>query len=747
MDLMHNQVIRVLGDAKTSDGLEGLFRVILDEPTISKTIVVRIDEPSRADESRGGRKQAKVTKRKRKKKPLPLVGELQWLDRNILAELEASKRLQVVQVDREAIYRSPILSAEDQALYARRCVTMAPFLTLQSLRQSILIHQGLGDLVREAMTVGEVSRSYVYKLWSVLCRSGVSEISLRPRRDRCGAKGVRRPCSTEGRKKAGRKTHAQRVARYYGEDLAPDQPGMSDEWRAVILAADASLKTPIRPAMPKRIKHILESGFVSRYTQVNGKLVPAELEKGTYPNNQQIKRVLTEEYTRLERLMAKTTKGHFSRALRALTARNWKGVSGPGHTWAIDSTIGDIYLRSSLNPAWIVGRPIVYVIVDVWSTAVVGFYVCLTGPSWDTAKVSLFNAVCDPHLLGDLWGYQPMLCLEPHPTLPGILLCDRGEYLSKSAYRTGTKLKLDMSYTPPYRPDLKGIVEVIHRIEKDAQFLFVPGSMDYRRKEYELRRGHAADSALTVRQYVQYLQILFTIYNLTADRTKRLDAHMEADGVINSPAGLWRWGHAVGIGYRRDNLPSDLISEFLPSATGYVGLRSVQFARSDYTCDQMVQEQWTADSRNFGGWELPVHYYPGSASRIWTPNMTGKGLIELGISDQSFSSPDLTFDEVAEAIALQSMRRSDREHERTLKLLGLMHQADELTRNAQAMVKEAVIKAKGAKPTMTDARFMEVQSMTTGTPAATPTAAQQARDEAADAHTAMMLSLLESTND
>lgn len=746
MDLMHNQVIRILGDASGTDGLEGMYRVILDEPTIGKSIVVRIDDPGPDKPPRGGRKLAAITKRKRKKSPAPLVGDLQWIDRELLADLQRNSRLQFIQVDREAIYRIPILSPGDQAIYSKRCTAMAPFLTFSSLRQSIVIHEGLGDLVREAMAIGDVSRSYVYKQWSTLCRNGITEISLRPRRDRCGAPGVRRPCSPDGHKKAGRKTHKQRVARYYGEDLDPDQPGMTDEWHAAILAADASKKTAVNPAMPKRIEHILQSRFVSRYTQVNGMLVPAALEKGSYPNNRQIKRVLTTEYSRLERLIASTTKGHFKRALRALTSRNWKGVAGPGHTWAIDSTIGDIYLRSSLNPAWIVGRPIVYVIVDVWSTAVVGFYVCLTGPSWATAKVSLFNAVCDPQLLGDLWGYQPLLCLEPHPTLPGNLLCDRGEYLSKGAYQTGTNLKLDMSYAPPYRPDLKGLVEVIHRIEKDAQYLFVPGAMDYRRKEYELRRGHAADSALTVRQYVQYLQILFSIYNLTADRTKRLDAHMIADGAIGTPAGLWRWGHAVGIGFRRDVLPSDLISELLPNATGYVGLRSVQFARSDYICEQMLNEQWTAESRNFGGWTLPVRYYPGSASRIWTPNVTGTGHLELGLMDESFSSPELTFDEVAESIALLSMSRADREHERTRKLLGLMEQASELTRSAKVMADEAMRKAKGAKPSIRDARALEVQSMT-GVSSATPEAAQHARDEAVDAHTAMMLSLLESTDD
>lgn len=746
MGLMHNQAIGILADARLSDGLEGIYRVILNEPLVKKVVVVRIDQPATEKPHRGGRPPLSQTKQVRKKSPLQLIGDLLWIDLDMLEDLRLSSRLKEIQVDREGIYRLPLLSPNDQALFSRRCAAMASFLNFTKLQESILIHQGLGGLVREAMESANVSRSYVYKLWSILCRNGIQEISLRPRRDRCGAPGVRRPCNAGGKKKAGRKTTVQRIARHYGELLDSGQPGMSDVWRAAILAGDASIKTAVKPAMPKRIVLIKQSAFVSRYIQIGGRLEPVELEKGTFPNNRQIKRVLTVEYSRLERLIASTTKAHFKRALRGLIARNWKGVGGPGHTWAIDSTVGDIYLRSSLNITWIVGRPIVYIIVDFWSTAVVGFYVCLTGPSWATAKVSLFNAVCSPELLGELWGYQPILCLEPHPTLPATLLCDRGEYLSKGAFQTGMNLMLDMSYAPPYRPDLKGLVEVLHRIKKDAQFLFVPGAMDYRRKEYDLKQSNAAASALTVRQYVQYLQILFSIYNLTADRSNRLDARMIADGAIGSPAGLWRWGHEVGIGFRRDMLATDLISELLPNATGRVVIRSVQFARSDYTCEQMRKDQWTSESRSFGGWALPIHYYPGSASRIWTPNMTGKGLLELDLMDESFSSPELTFDEVAESIALLSMKRADREHEQTLKVVGLMEQASRLTRDATAMAKEADNNSNRAKPSIRDARALEAQSMTQ-TRAAMVEQAQNARDETADAHAAMMLSLLESTND
>lgn len=84
-------------------------------------------------------------------------------------------------------------------------------------------------------------------------------------------------------------------------------------------------------------------------------------------------------------------------------------------------------------------------------------------------------------------------------------MCDRGEYLSKGASLTAFKLIPSMAYAPPYRPDLKGLVEVLHRIEKDAQFLFIPGAMDYRRAEFDLRKSHPEESAMTVREYVQYL--------------------------------------------------------------------------------------------------------------------------------------------------------------------------------------------------------------------------------------------------
>ncbi|WIT14105.1 hypothetical protein PFX98_10910 [Paucibacter sediminis] len=307
-------------------------------------------------------------------------------------------------------------------------------------------------MVKEATTVAGVSRSFVYKQWSSICRHGFDPKSLLPRRDRCGAKGVVRRCDPGERKKPGRKTLHERIARAFGEPPPPGQPGMSTEWAAAIMVADNQIATP-KPPWPTRTDQIIKSQFIGRAEEVNGKIELVKPEIFTYPNARQIKRVLTVEVEKLKRLIESTTARHFNSSMRGLVARNWQGVAGPGHTWAIDSTVGDIYLRSSLDRSWIVGRPIVYVIVDIWSTAIVGFYVCLTGPSWNTAKISLFNAAFDPKQLGELWGYEPILSLVPHPTLSYCLMCDRGEYLSLGHRETAVKLLPLTSYAPPYRGD------------------------------------------------------------------------------------------------------------------------------------------------------------------------------------------------------------------------------------------------------------------------------------------------------
>lgn len=751
MDLMHDATFRVAKLTESPANLTpGIYRVIVDAPEVDLTVVVLIqseeddkDKIQLAKARRGGRKKKQSTKPTKPR--APLVGGLLWLDRKVLEELHEGKLLQEITIERDAAVNSIVLNKRGEREYAKHKEAMSSFLDFDLLREHILGFRSIAGLVKGAMSASGVSRGFVYEQWSNLCKRGFDEKSLIPRHDRAGAPGVARRVDPGGRKKAGRKTTKQRIAMAYGVVLESEQPAMSSEWAERILTADKQIPAP-KPSWPERCNLILTSSFVAKAQEKDGKIELIKPAMGTYPLPRQIRRLLETETHRLARVIEKTTKAHFEKALRGLTRRSWEGVSGPGHTWAIDSTVGDLYLRSSINRAWIVGRPIVYVLVDVWSTAVVGFYVCLAGPSWATAKVSLFNASADPALIGDLWGYTPVLSLEPHPTLCFSLLCDRGEYLSLGHRATAIKLIPLTSYAPPYRGDLKHLAEVLHRIEKDAQFPFVPGAMDFRRQEMELRKVDPADCVMTVREYVQFLYEVFTRYNLTADRTHRLDPFMVAAGVVPSPAGLWHYGHAVGIGYRRKVLDSDLITNLLPSAIGRVRRDAVVHAGNDYMSEEVRAAQWTAIARNLGGWDIPLNYYPGSFARIWTPATGSTGVLELQLSDQSRASRDITYEDWEDAQAVRMMNNPSMQHLRTMHGLDYIQRINAIIDGAKALTKEAIDKASGAAPTMKEARIMEQSTQTSSSPSESKTVSNVQQD-AMDLHQTMMTELLRMSNE
>ncbi|SEB19865.1 DDE-type integrase/transposase/recombinase [Variovorax sp. YR216] len=461
--------------------------------------------------------------------------------------------------------------------------------------------------------------------------------------------------------------------------------------------------------MPDRVTTILESAFCKLIEEADGKVRYVIPPIGEYPNRRQVQRVLGGSKTLLERAIEKTTARHFEANRRGYSGRNWQGVGGPGHQWAIDSTVGKVFLRSSVNRAWIIGRPIVYVIVDVWSTAIVGFHVCLSGPRWEEARAALFNAVAGP-LFATTWGLDvPQPVLFPEPTLCFNLLCDRGEYLSKSHKVLALELLPMTSYTPPYRGDLKGMVEVLHRIVKDKQYSFVPGAMDIRRAEMEKKKLNPALSKYTLQEYVAYLKIIFDLYNATANREKRLDAGMIADGVVPTPAGLWRWGHETGIGLTRTIPQSELIRKLLVPTDVSVLRDRVRQGGCDYEAKEVDEAKWTTLARNFGSWTVSGFRYPGPMSKIWIPfDPKVDELLQLNLVDESLVAEGTTYDEFADAHAVQVAARPSQEHRAVTTEVDAKRRVDELTKKATALTNEAEAKAAGTKkPSFQEARRSE----------------------------------------
>lgn len=65
----------------------------------------------------------------------------------------------------------------------------------------------------------------------------------------------------------------------------------------------------------------------------------------------------------------------YDKDMRGLLGTSNAQVIGPGSRYQIDATISDVYLVSRLDPSLIIGRPVVYVVIDVFSRLITGIYI------------------------------------------------------------------------------------------------------------------------------------------------------------------------------------------------------------------------------------------------------------------------------------------------------------------------------------------------------------------------------------
>ena len=79
---------------------------------------------------------------------------------------------------------------------------------------------------------------------------------------------------------------------------------------------------------------------------------------------------------------SRTRKGEHNWLLqgRAILGHGDHGTQGPGDKYQVDATVADVFLVSQYDRRRIVGRPVIYFVIDVWSRLIVGVYVGFEGP-------------------------------------------------------------------------------------------------------------------------------------------------------------------------------------------------------------------------------------------------------------------------------------------------------------------------------------------------------------------------------
>ncbi|MDK8643768.1 Mu transposase C-terminal domain-containing protein (plasmid) [Niallia taxi] len=353
-------------------------------------------------------------------------------------------------------------------------------------------------------------------------------------------------------------------------------------------------------------------------------------------------------------------------------------TNGPGTRFQVDATIADIYLVSSLDVNKVIGRPVIYAVLDVYSRIITGLYVGLEGPSWIGAMMALDNMIADKVEFCKQYGID--ITPEQWPThhLPEIIIADRGEFEGYSVENLINNLNLKIENTTAYRGDLKGIVERKFRTFNGKVKQKAPGAIQ---KEYRERgdQDYRLNATLNLKEFTSLIITMALYHNQKVIDKYPVEKEMVADGLVPTPINLWNWGIQNRKGRLRKVDRNVLRLNVLPRGKATVSRAGIKFKNLLYGSRQAIEEQWYLKLKNRS---LEIVYDPRHIEKIYIPHDNGMDFETCILLEPSQQYKG----DFLEVIVFQQQLRNELEEmERTNQI--------QLTVNTDAALEEIIKKA------------------------------------------------------
>jgi hypothetical protein len=391
----------------------------------------------------------------------------------------------------------------------------------------------------------------------------------------------------------------------------------------------------------------------------------------------------------LERLKVKLGPLNFKQSYRALHGRGREDVIGPGSRYQIDATLADVYLVHSINRRLIIGRPVVYLVVDTFSTMIVGFYIGLEGPSWNCARLALRNAFRRKPAICAQYGYQITEEDWPCHLVCAKLGADRQELLTNAAALLRRNFRIQCEIAPAYRPDLKFIETRFRLINLECGIHFLPGAVTDRAKEWG-KRDYRLDATLDLIQFGNILLRAIVHYNKYHDIKQH---RVTSPELINTsfpatPINFWNFGRSMGLGSLNEPNENLVTAHLCPSGQASITHRGIVFQSRHYETQSALDSNRFDFVRADGREGIIVKHDDEWTNEIWIPNKLTGTYETARLRDIDSTFRDIRTQEANDIHALNGVVSAS--------------QVDEERKAAAAMdaaVDDLLAKAKAAKET------------------------------------------------
>lgn len=466
-----------------------------------------------------------------------------------------------------------------------------------------------GYLIRDIAIKLHIHKMTVYKYLRRYWQGGKTLNALLPAYNKCGAPGQPRSVS-ESTRKRGRPTISSR------QTSESSGVNISDDMKKIFkFALDNYFNNSKAPNFNKVYKEMISNHFYKEIRIVDGKRVPIMPPKSELPTLGQFTYWASKILNIEKSLIARKGERGFLLNHRAILGNSTQMALGPGSIYQIDATIADVYLVNRMNRDLIIGRPIVYVVIDVFSRMIAGLFVGLEGPSWLGAMMAAANAFSSKVEYCANYGITITQEEWPCQCLPEKIIADRGEFIGSHSDTLVESLNISIDNTPPYRADWKGIVEQYFRCLNLGSIKWLPGAVRKReRGEPDCR----LDAQLDIEQFTRIL-----IYNVMKHNAHHwmewypCSKEIIAENISPIPVDLWNWGISNRMGRLREASPERIMLALMPRGVARITAQGIVFQGMHYTCERAMRENWFVYARSKGRWSLQASYDPRKIEVIY----------------------------------------------------------------------------------------------------------------------------------
>ena len=531
--------------------------------------------------------------------------------------------------------------------------------------EQFYIPSARSSLINEIINSKKSTKQTIYRLLRQYWQRGQTPNALIPNYQNSGAKGSKKVAS----QKLGRK-------RLYKEGTGA----------IITQEIERLFHLTISKYLLSNKKHTLK--YANREFLKLYRTLHPDIPENEYPTLRQFQYFYHREYNQVTRLQKRSNDIEYSKDLRQLHSTVNTQVLGPGSRYEIDATIADIYLVSNLDRSRIIGRPTIYFVIDVFSRMVTGLYIGLENASYKTSIQALYCAFTDKVALCKKYGIDITYENWPCIGLPDAILADRAELFGHQVENLEKSFSIRLENAPPYRGDLKPIVESRFKL---IQAEFKPFAKGVVQDVITKKRGgkdYRLDATLNLDEFTKIILLSVLKYN-QFHQINNYDRDIDLPHDLPAvPMALWNWGIQHRTGKLRTASDQAVYVALLPREKATLSNRGLKIFGVTYTCPELYEKGWlhrqnTINRPKF----LYAAYDPSNADKIYVfYEQSSLKYWEATISDYSREFKGYSFWEVwqinsvqKKTIEKQNIKNNLAQSELEQKIMDIIQQASSET--------------------------------------------------------------------